>query len=75
MTPTARHELDPVSLVAGLAFTGTGLSLLLGGTAFLDLDWRWVWPPLLIGAGVAGLAGSRRRDIDDDASPQPGTPG
>ena len=56
-----RHGVDPVSLVAGVLFAALGLSFLLGGTAFLDVDWRWVWPPVLIGAGVAGLVASARR--------------
>jgi hypothetical protein len=61
-----RHELDPVSLVAGMLFAGLGLSFLLGGTAFLSLDWQWVWPPLLIAVGVAGLRGGRRRGEEPD---------
>ena len=55
-----RHDLDPISLVAGMVFAALGLSFLLGGTAFLDLDWRWIWPPVLIGAGVVGLRGAGR---------------
>lgn len=67
-----RHELDPISLVAGLVFAGAGLSFLLGGDAFLDLDWRWVWPPVLIGAGVIGLLGGRRHTEDRIGPPSSG---
>jgi hypothetical protein len=60
-----RHDLDPVALVSGGVFAGLGLSFLLGGNAFLDVDWRWIWPPLLIGGGVLGLLrGGRRQDLD-----------
>ena len=54
-----RHDLDAVSLVAGVAFGGTALVFL----AERQLDWsgRWVWPILLILIGVVGLAVSRSR--------------
>ncbi|MEW6152608.1 MAG: hypothetical protein AB1673_01275 [Actinomycetota bacterium] len=53
------HDLDPVSLVAGVLFGGIGLAYLLGQTT--GLPSRWVWPVLLIVIGVAGLVASRRR--------------
>jgi hypothetical protein len=48
-----RHELDPVSLVFGFAFTGLGLLFLIG-QADQALRLRWVWPLLLLalGAGI-----------------------
>ena len=61
-----RHDLDPISLVAGMVFAALGLSFLLGGTAFLDLDWRWIWPPVLIGAGLVGLRGTGRNPARPD---------
>ncbi len=60
-----RHELHLVSLVAGVVFVGLGLSALVADWAVADLDWQWVWPPILIGAGVAGLVASRPRPDDD----------
>ena len=55
-----RHELDLVSLVCGLAFTGAAIVFLLDeGTA---VSGRWAWPVLLIVLGVAGLIASRTRD-------------
>jgi hypothetical protein len=53
------HEVDALSLVAGVAFGGTALVFL----AERQLDWsgRWVWPILLIVIGVVGLALSRAR--------------
>ncbi len=52
------HDLDVVSLMAGVAFAGLGLVSLLsqgGGLAA-----RWTWPVLLILVGVVGLVASRR---------------
>jgi hypothetical protein len=48
-----RHELDPVSLIFGFAFTGLGLLFLIG-RADQALRLQWVWPLLLLalGAGI-----------------------
>ena len=53
-----RHDLDAVSLIAGVLFTGVALVSLLTRTA--GLTGRWTWPVLLIVAGVVGLLASRR---------------
>ena len=53
-----RHDLDAVSLVAGVLFAGLGLICLL--TQGAGVGARWTWPVLLILAGVVGLAASRR---------------
>ncbi|MGH9222237.1 MAG: hypothetical protein ACRD2W_00170 [Acidimicrobiales bacterium] len=53
------HDLDALSLIAGVAFGGSALVFLIdSGTA---LSGRWVWPILLIVIGVAGLLASRGR--------------
>ena len=48
-----RHELDPVSLTFGFAFTVLGLLFLIG-RADQALRLHWVWPLLLLvlGAGI-----------------------
>jgi hypothetical protein len=48
-----RHELDPVSLTFGFAFTGLGILFLIG-QADEALRLRWIWPLLLLvlGAGI-----------------------
>jgi hypothetical protein len=50
-----RHELDPVSLTFGFAFTGLGL-LFLVGRADQALRLHWIWPILLLVLGVGILA-------------------
>ncbi len=52
------HDLDVLSLMAGVGFMGLALVVLLGANA--DLAGRWTWPVLLILVGVIGLAASRR---------------
>ena len=52
------HDLDVLSLMAGVGFAGLALVVLLGETA--DLAARWTWPVLLILVGVVGLMASRR---------------
>ena len=66
-----RHELDPVSLTFGFAFTGLGLLFLLGRVdeAF---RLRWIWPILLLVLGVGILADlARHRGSEDDPALAP----
>jgi hypothetical protein len=49
-----RHELDPVSLVFGFAFTAAGL-LFLAGRVDQAVRLRWLWPVLLLALGLAIL--------------------
>lgn len=53
-----QHDVDIVSLMAGVAFVGIALVSLLSQGA--GLSGRWTWPLLLILVGVVGLAASRR---------------
>lgn len=61
-----RHELDLVALIAGLIFTGLAVAYVVGAYTDLRLDPRYVFPLVVIGLGVAGLAasivGQRRTD-------------
>ena len=66
-----RHELDPVSLTFGFAFTGLGLLFLLG-RADQALRLHWVWPILLLVLGVgilADLARGNRSTRDEPDEP------
>ena len=69
-----RHELDPISLTFGFAFTGLGLLFLLG-RADQALRLRWVWPVLLLvlGAGILlDIARGRgRTDPAPESDPAP----
>jgi hypothetical protein len=67
-----RHELDPVSLTFGFAFTGLGLLFLLG-RADQAFRLRWIWPILLLVLGVGILADlARHRGPEDESAPTPG---
>jgi len=53
-----KHPLDLVSLLAGLLFTGLAVAYIIGAYADVRLDPRYVFPLVLVGLGLAGLAGS-----------------
>ncbi|HEX6921465.1 MAG TPA: hypothetical protein VF314_14670 [Actinomycetes bacterium] len=53
-----RHELDLVSLVAGLLFVVAGAAFLVGEATDLRVDPAWVLPVVLVGLGVTGLVGA-----------------
>lgn len=68
-----RHRLDTLSLVSGLLFTAIGVAALFDA---IDLDvftTDWVWPAVLIGAGVAVLLTltSREGPSRDDRDTRP----
>jgi hypothetical protein len=70
-----RHETDWTSLIAGVTFCAIAVAYL--GSAITDrtLELRWVVPILLIGLGIAGLAGTlvRARRLSGPA-PELATP-
>jgi uncharacterized membrane protein YfcA len=57
-----RHDLDPVALLAGVAFLGVALGWVLNQAA--DAPARWVVPVLLIGIGLVGLIATRAHSPD-----------
>ena len=65
-----RHELDPVSMTFGFAFTGLGL-LFLVGRADQAFRLRWIWPILLLVLGVGILADLARHRGPEDPAPSP----
>jgi hypothetical protein len=68
-----RRSPDPVSLVAGVAFSGAGLLLLLDhGNVHVQL--RWVWPVLLVLLALALLPGVRGRHDPGCEPPSPPPP-
>ena len=54
-----RHDLDVLSLMAGIAFVGTAVAALVDEGPGLPL--RWVAPALLILVGLVGLVAASRR--------------
>jgi hypothetical protein len=52
------HDVDVLSLMAGVGFAGIAAIALLGGDGGLGA--RWTCPLLLILMGVVGLVASRR---------------
>ena len=69
-----RHELDPISLTFGFAFTALGLLFLIG-RADQALRLHWVWPLLLLALGVGILVDvTRTRPRDDALTSEPTTP-
>jgi hypothetical protein len=51
-----RHELDWVSLIAGIVFTGIAVLYLVVAGTDLNVDARIVWPVVLVALGLAGVA-------------------
>ena len=51
-----RHDLDWISLIAGIVFTGLALLYLIVGVTDVNVDQRFVWPLVLVALGAAGIA-------------------
>jgi hypothetical protein len=71
-----RHEPDWTSLIAGATFCAIALAYLGGEVTHRNLELRWVVPILLIGLGIAGLAGTlvRAHRMADTGTPMTATP-
>jgi hypothetical protein len=63
-----RHELDPVSLVFGFAFTAAG-TLFLAGRLDQAVRLRWLWPLLLLALGLGILLDLNTRRPKAPAEP------
>ena len=61
-----RHDLDLVSLITGGVFALIAVTHLVGAATGDALDPLWLAPVLLIGLGVAGLAGALRGGRSND---------
>jgi hypothetical protein len=61
----SRHERDDVSLLGGLLLVLVAGLYLLADLTAVSVDLRWAVPAVLIGGGLAGLAGSLRRPTAD----------
>lgn len=55
-----RHDLDLVSLISGAVFVLVAVVHLLNAAADQGTDLAWLAPAVLVGLGIAGLAGALR---------------
>lgn len=60
-----RHEPDVTSFLQGILFVGIGLTYLVAAAAGERVDPLWVLPTLLLGVGLAYLAGALVRRLKD----------
>ncbi len=67
-----RHGFDTVSFVFGVLFFGLGLTTLFADEDISVLQARWIWPALLLvaGLGILGLT-LRKEPIADALEPRP----
>ncbi len=72
-----RHRLDPLSLVAGVAFASLGIVLMIGRTdvASLHLDKIWPIPVIVLGVLIILLAVRNGGRPEVEASVQQGSLG
>lgn len=61
-----RHELDWVSLIAGLLITGIAAGFLLSALTGATLEGRYLWPIVLVALGAAGLATAIRANAREE---------
>lgn len=68
-----RHEPDWTSLISGVTFCAIAVAYLAGEVTHRSLEVRWVVPMLLIGLGIAGLAGTlvRARRLSEAGATAP----
>lgn len=55
-----RHELDLVSVITGALFLVVAVATLVGASTDERVDVGWLVPLVLVGLGIAGLAGVLR---------------
>jgi peptidoglycan/LPS O-acetylase OafA/YrhL len=67
-----RHEIDAVSLVAGLLFLVVAAVHIAARSTDTDLNLRWMLPAVLVLLGVLGLLAALRNP--HDTADQPGEP-
>lgn len=51
-----RHDLDWVSLIAGLVFAALAVTYVVASLTDATINGRFVWPGVLIALGAAGIA-------------------
>jgi len=61
-----RHQFDPVSAFFGVLIGGSALAVTLADERVFDLSSKWVWPGLLILAGLVLLGSGLSRDTEGE---------
>ena len=69
-----RHEIEPVSVLAGLAFLLVAAGYALGQGTDVHVRWLFVVPAALIAIGATILAGVIRHIQRGEPTPQPSEP-
>ena len=73
-----RHPFDVVSFLFGALFIAAGVTAVLYDRTSLGIDGRWVWPVVLLVAGVAVLGATLRprwrRAVPGDDAAEPDSP-
>lgn len=65
-----RHDLDLTSLIGGVVFALVAATYLIAASTGERVELVWLVPVLLVGLGVAGIAGAlRSSDRTDDPAP------
>ena len=70
-----RHSFDVVSFLFGMVFVGAAAFALVVGDELPRLDYRWIWPVVIIVAGIGVLASAlfRKRPEPETADDAAGT--
>ena len=61
-----RHRFDVISMFFGLLFIGLAGTWAFGDEDITLLELKWVWPVLLVVAGLAIVAFSVQRSVEAD---------
>lgn len=56
-----RHSFDVVSFLSGMFFVGAAAFALAVGDELPGFDYRWIWPVIIIIAGIVVLASALLR--------------
>jgi peptidoglycan/LPS O-acetylase OafA/YrhL len=61
-----RHDLDVVSLIAGVVFLALAVIYLVASATDSSIDGRYVWPALLVTLGAGGVAAAVRANTREE---------
>jgi len=70
-----RHPFDVVSFLFGMLFVGAAAFALAVGDELPGFDYRWIWPVVIIIAGIVVLASAFFRKRSEPEMPAEGASG